>query len=929
MIENAAVNTVDNKGLKITSTAMVSCYYDIAHGFNGDIYALKGSNGLGFKFTLPFQMIFSGNNLPSYTCSFTIVATEDNTTVTITPKNDLWGHVAGVPFSILLNRGETYTCQAATNTPVQRPGGTLVISSKPISISTKDDSIAYLTQGCRDTAGDQLIPDCNAGTSFVITKGQLNGPDYYFVFAINDNTIVSVNGAVVSTLGAGDYYMGILPDPSCSVQSSSPVQVFHITGFGCELGGAVVPSVDNEGSSFVGVTRATTSPFYINVITASPNIGGFMVNGSATIVQATDFSTVPGTSGNWMVARVPISIGVAGAGQNIRIQNSTGKFHIGMIHGDLSSTTRYGYFSDFERININLSPYDTFYCKGSDITITGSANGAANFQWTGPNGFTTTGPVLHLSNFQIGDQGLYTISATTSRCGYVERKIWLGLQQPVADFPTPASQCFQGNNFQFNSSATVNAGSIALYTWNFGDANSAPGSVVNHSYNTVGTYTVKLLVTTDRSCKDSIEKTVTVWENPSTTIIPGGPISFCEDRNSVLNSLNQAGTGTIDLYQWNVNTSPIPGANTSSLIINQSGSYTLEVRNSQGCRQVSAPIVVTVHPLPTGSLTNPVSTNICEGGSVLLTATGGNSYQWYWNTSLLPGNNSSTLIATQPGIYTTELISAAGCRKAATGSVTLALIRKPVADFTHNAYCAWVLTPFNNLSTFNNSGPINWNWNFGDGNSATTFSASHTYQQAGSFPVTLTLTPSLCPNLVTTLTKIISIEERQNDMRYPIRNVVKNQPVNLQARTFGSSYSWTPGSGLSSTIIANPVFRYDQSMEYFITIRAQSSCVTVDTLSLRVFNSIDILVPTGFTPNGDGLNDKLEFFLIGIEEFKYLRIYNRWGQPLFETNTEKRCWDGTFQGSQQPSGVFVWVAEGTGFDGNKVFRKGVVTLIRK
>ena len=85
-IENVTPNTVSNKGLLIRSTTPISCYYDIANGSNGDIYALKGKNALGTKFTLPFQMGFIGRPLPLYTTDFIILATENNTQVTITPK---------------------------------------------------------------------------------------------------------------------------------------------------------------------------------------------------------------------------------------------------------------------------------------------------------------------------------------------------------------------------------------------------------------------------------------------------------------------------------------------------------------------------------------------------------------------------------------------------------------------------------------------------------------------------------------------------------------------------------------------------------------------------------------------------------------------------------------------------------------------------
>lgn len=928
-IENSVVNVVNNRGLKINSTAMVSCYYDIAHGLNGDIYALKGANGLGFKFTLPFQMAFSGAGIPNYTCTFTILATEDNTVVTINPKNNLLGYTAGIPFNVTLNKGQTYTCQADSDVPSQRPGGTVVTSTKPIAISTKDDTIKYPGQPCGDTAGDQLIPDCNAGNSFIIPRGQLNGTDYYYVFAINDNTMVSVNGTVVSTINAGSFYMGTLSSPSCFVETTSPAHVFHLSGFGCELGGAVVPSIDNEGSSFIGVTRASASPFFINVLSVPGNIGGFTVNGSTTVVQAADFSTVPGTNGNWMIARVPINTSIANTGQNIRIQNSIGKFHVGVIHGDVSSTTRYGYFSDFERVNINLSQYDTLYCKGTTVSVTASATGAADFQWTGPNGFSATGPLLQLTNFQAAQEGFYTVSATTSRCGYVERKVWVGLQTPVADFVNPISQCESGTGSQFISTSSVNAGQLNSFTWNFGDGNSTTGSPVNYQYNAAGTYTVKLLVISSKLCRDSIEKVFTVLAAPSTVIVPNGPLRYCVGQGLTLNSTNLPGSGTLSQYQWNLNGAPITGATGVSWVVTQSGDYTLEVQNSNGCSKLSSPVTVTIDPLPTGTLSTPAITNICEGSTLNLIATGGNAYQWFLNSTPLGAPTGSTLAATQPGVYTVELISDQGCRNNASGSVALSLIRKPLIDFSHDVKCAWVTSTFTNTSITDPASTINWEWDFGDATSSAILSPTHTYQLAGNYAVSLKATPVECPNQVTVVTKNVTVEQRVQDIRYPVVNAVINQPVRLQARSFGADYSWSPGTGLTTTTIVNPVFRNDQSLEYLITIKTTGSCITVDTLQVRVFKSIDILLPNAFTPNNDGLNDKLEFFLIGIEQFKFLRIFNRWGQLVFETNNEKTFWNGIKNGTVQPSDVYVWMAEGIGVDGSRITRKGLVTLIKK
>ncbi len=417
-IENQPVNVVLNKGIHVSSTAKISCYYDIADGFNGDMFALKGKNALGTKFTIPFQQSFvTTYPFPSYTATFEIVATEDNTTVTISPSQDLMGHPAGMPFIIVLNRGQTYSCAAQANSPSGRPGGTIIISDKPISVSLKDDSLNYPAYGCADTAGDQLIPDAIAGTEFVIIKGYLYNTDHYFVFATEDATTVMENGSLVATLNTGKYYVGVLAAEACYVETSKPAQVFHVSGFGCELGGAVIPSLKCTGSNSVSLTRATAQNFFVNIITKPPAIGGFTLNGQSGIITAAQFQAVPGSGGAWMYARVLLDASQVPAGAIAKIDNNLEKFHVGLIHGDQTSTCRYGYFSDYGSSSVYLLDFQTEYCKGSAVRITAVSPGSTDFLWEGPGGFVSTGPTLVINNLQPAEAGFYRVTATGNICG--------------------------------------------------------------------------------------------------------------------------------------------------------------------------------------------------------------------------------------------------------------------------------------------------------------------------------------------------------------------------------------------------------------------------------------------------------------------------------------------------------------------------------
>jgi gliding motility-associated-like protein len=126
----------------------------------------------------------------------------------------------------------------------------------------------------------------------------------------------------------------------------------------------------------------------------------------------------------------------------------------------------------------------------------------------------------------------------------------------------------------------------------------------------------------------------------------------------------------------------------------------------------------------------------------------------------------------------------------------------------------------------------------------------------------------------------------------------------------------------------NPVFRGNTDREYTITLTTEGGCITVDTLLVMIVERAEIYVPTGFTPNGDGLNDELRPVLMGVNELRYFRVFNRWGQMVYETKTDKQGWNGMLKGQPQSTQTFTWMAEGVGVDGSLIKRKGTALLVR-
>ena len=560
LIENTLPNAVYQRGLLISSTTPIACYYDIAHPNNGDMYALKGKNALGKKFTIPMQMDFNnrtGGSTP-YTTDFVIVATEDNTSITISPKNTLIGRAG--PFTIVLNRGETYVCTSTSTLGTSKPGGTTVTSNKPIAISTKDDSIALPGQSCSDTAGDQLLPDDLAGNEFIVVKGYLNiTPDHYYVYATTNATTIKINGLSVGTINAGEYYTGKLTEISCYIESDKPTHVFHVTGFGCELGGAVIPPIRCTGSTSVNVTRATsTDAFYVNVISPSDIINSFKLNGSATLIDASQFQVIPGTGGKWLASRITIPTNVASAGQTVTVENPNGKFHVGIIHGSPTGTTRYGFFSDFSSNTIVLKNQEDSTKELNDsITLCNNANARINaknssadtYRWTGPNGFTSDSSMLIINPYQAKDTGLYTVTTSGAGCGTASDSIRLFIDQPVADFQFSTNGC-QQDGVSFTTPA--NAG--VRWVWDFGngkklDTNSALITPV--VIGLAGDIPVKLKVGSARGCfSNEVSKTIRLSSKPvpSYTV----PNLTCINTDIVFKDASTIQSGSIVKWRWNL-----------------------------------------------------------------------------------------------------------------------------------------------------------------------------------------------------------------------------------------------------------------------------------------------------------------------------------------------------------------------------------------
>lgn len=417
-IENAPPNKVLNNGIYIESTTPIVCYYELASLLDPDIFALKGKNALGTDFLIPSQNTWkngwgSGNYNPPAYSSFEIVATEDNTSVVINNAAAIVGHGANQTFTINLNKGQTYSATCASAAANQQPGGSTVTSDKPIAVTVKHDCL-YSPSLCADLAGDQIVPLNSIGKEYVVTKGFLSTEqEYAFVWAPKATSVtVYTNGSTTTTNVAAK---GVLPvkitNQRYYITANNPVYLVHFSGFGCELGMALMPSVCS-GSNEVTLTRTSNDNFGLIIMTRTVNKGAFKLNGVTTYIDSTKFDTVPGTAGKWSSARIVIDSNSLPKGNTAKIENTNGLFHVGMMNGGVATGCRYGYFSNFVLTGVlsHPAPITVDLCGTGSLSVKMSDTLLSyTYQWY-HNNIPISGansPSLVLTSVKEQDSGDY------------------------------------------------------------------------------------------------------------------------------------------------------------------------------------------------------------------------------------------------------------------------------------------------------------------------------------------------------------------------------------------------------------------------------------------------------------------------------------------------------------------------------------------
>ncbi len=750
-LENEPFDQVLDKGILIESTNLITAYYEVGTHLNPDIFSLKGQNAIGNEFYVPFQNFFSnGNYTPQPYSSILIVATEDNTSVSITPTAATYpGRNAGETFTVVLNRGQTFAVvpDEITSGGYIRPGqlaanrltGTHVVSDNPIAITTSDDSVRANEAnnwGCRDLIGDQIVPIDVIGDEYIAMRGRLyqDPPDdsmyeSFYVIGTDSPTDIFVDGILVTSINAGESYRHEFTQQTHYIKASHPVYVYHVAGFGCEMGGGLLPPVSVcTGSTQVSFTRSKAESFFLNILVRAGAEDGFILNGDGpnTIINEAIFNPVPGNA-DWLSGEIELSdVGIIPVGDASMILNEKDVFHLGIINGGPSSGTMYGYFSDFNMLNIDglIASVGTdieLFCYGYPIQLL--ATGGTSYSWDPPDylddPFSPTPIALPDTTIR------YTVTVSGACDMTDEASVTLIIADPVeAMFTTSEiSGCspFEIDIFDYSYG-------VSIYSWRFGDGNVDNINMEEFSYTYTNDtdvpqqYELMLVGRNPYFCVDTMTTMITVYPEvraeANSDILTGcAPLEIDFENFS---------SGADD-YLWKFgdggSTNQINPSHTFHNYSDKDTTYTVVLKASSeyGCMDYDT-LYINVNPYIKGGFgfddseyCSPVNLGIYN------TSIGGTNYLWDFDDGEDPLTNdeayfeySYTNSGDIPELYNVQLIVSNdyGCADTIVKPVTiLPDIKSEFLTDPDYQGCNPHAVSFQNLS----SGADSYLWDFGNG----------------------------------------------------------------------------------------------------------------------------------------------------------------------------------------------------------------------
>lgn len=591
-------------------------------------------------------------------------------------------------------------------------------------------------------------------------------------------------------------------------------------------------------------------------------------------------------------------------------------------------------------ITAAFTAVDTLSCPGGSVQFTNAsyAPTSYNSSWSFGNGKQATeqNPAT-----TYDAEGLYSVTLKiTDDYGCsdsVTRTDYISINYPVASFTVndSASACIP-----FPVQYTNTSSHYTSHYWSLNGGTTLLSNPIQF-YNTPGVYETKLVVTGPGGCSDTAVKKITVYDLSSTRI-SYLPLDGCKPLTVNLSSSQQVKMSMM----WDMGDGTIIDGNDSAQqhTYNFFGNFVpkLIVRDSSGC-------VVPVSGMDTIRIKGATAkfgldeSLFCDRGLVQFTdsTTFNNpitSYTWDFGDGTTSAETAPSHLYASPGTYAVSL--AVRTQNNCTDTFRLAYPVKVAASpdiqiAGDSVICAGQGITHVGILQNADTSVVRWAWRFPNGKDAfVQLPQRQFYTEPGHLQVqTVATNESGCQDTARQTIVVNAIPS----IKLPTTiTTTIGTPVLLPAVYSDSvnQYKWSVPDGLSCTACPQPYAKPRFDTKYRVEFEDVNGCRNAGEVQVIVLcNNDNVFVPNTFSPNGDGSNDIFYVRGKGLSRVKTLRIFNRWGQVVFErvnfnVNDPSMGWDGTFRGAKAVADVYVYQVE-IFCDNNQVVKfEGNVALIQ-
>lgn len=528
-----------------------------------------------------------------------------------------------------------------------------------------------------------------------------------------------------------------------------------------------------------------------------------------------------------------------------------------------------------------------------------------------PDHTTGTGNMMIINGSQTPDVVVWSQNITVVPNTNYVFSAWI--QSLVAANPAQLQFAINGNVLGNLITASFNTCQWTQFytTWNSGDHTTAVISIVNKN----------TLAQGNDFALDDISFAPMLMKQDSVRITVDRPlVHTTTDTTVCMGETVQLNSTGGELYSWQ----PAQGlsdAGISNPVVTVSGrqEYVVTGTNANGCAGTDT-VVVDIYPVP--AITKTSDTVICRNTPAPLYIAGGDAYLWSPAGTLSDAASSNPVAWPQQDhtTYTVQIRDQYACTH--TDSVKVSIYpRPPFAASGELGVCE------GGTVTLQASGADVYSWSPAVSLSDPS-SPNPVASPAGTTTYTVYMQENVCQYDTT-------FDVRVNVHPIPVVQAHKSNDINCSlltsqlTATGAGTYSWSPSFGMERNDVPNPVVLIDTTTTYVVTGTTQHGCSAQASVEVRVTkdNMPVYAMPNAFTPNHDGRNDCFGIRRWGAMTLLEFSIYNRYGQRIFSTNDPARCWDGTFNGREQPMGGYAYVIRARSFCG-EVKRTGMVMLIR-